>query len=452
MVELRKPAIRFALLGLFSALLVPACGDPYPKFSFNPGYYLTASTASFSATQGGADPQDQIVRLISPTHFRLTQSGWTATSDQPWLTVSPPSGTIVPGRRVPITLAVHLPAPQVEGWIGATSTVGAPAPREDHDAAWTGSRMVLWGGEQNGTKLSTGGLYDPVLDQWTGATSMVGAPSVRTLHTLVWTGSEVIVWGGSTGTQPSPGSTYYGDGYRYNPATDAWLGTISTAGAPSPRSLHAAVWAGTWMIIWGGYDGAGLLNTGGIFDPATDTWIGSLSTVNAPTPRLHHVAVWTGTRMIVWGGQDATGDVNDGKSYDPTTDQWTPISSVGAPTPRQAATAIWTGQEMVVWGGSVLSGTRNAVNSGARYSPAMDAWVGATPTTGAPTARQSHSAVWTGTRMVVSHGASPAAGFFDTGGIYQPPISGVGTYTATVTVQPPAGPPLILPVTLTVAP
>src|SRR5207244_2721627 len=116
-----------------------------------------------------------------------------------------------------------------------------------------------------------------------------------------------------------------------------------------------------------------------------------------------------------------TGNMNDGKRYDPGLDQWTPITSTGAPTARQAATAVWTGSEMVVWGGNDGSGS---VNTGGRYDPLQDAWVGATTTTGAPTARQSHSAVWTGSRMVVSHGASSAAVFTDTGGIYQPPISG----------------------------
>ena len=34
--------------------------------------------------------------------------------------------------------------------------------------------------------------------------------------------------------------------------------------------------------------------------------------VNAPTARSLHTAVWTGTEMIVWGGYDGTTDLTRG--------------------------------------------------------------------------------------------------------------------------------------------
>ena len=56
------------------------------------------------------------------------------------------------------------------------------------------------------------------------------------------------------------------------------------------------------MIVWGGYDGS-YLNTGGKYNPDTDSWTAT-STTNAPTARELHTAVWTGSQMIVWGGWD----------------------------------------------------------------------------------------------------------------------------------------------------
>src|SRR5262249_52839289 len=99
--------------------------------------------------------------------------------------------------------------------------------------------------------LDTGGRYDPLTDTWV-ATSIGGG--ARYLHTAVWTGSEMIIWGGQFG-----GST----GSRDDPATDTWApGT--TSGAPEPRMLHTAVWTGTEMIVWGGAWGyPDPLNTGG---------------------------------------------------------------------------------------------------------------------------------------------------------------------------------------------
>ena len=70
-------------------------------------------------------------------------------------------------------------------------------------------------------------------------------------------------------------------------------------------------------------------------------------------------------------------------------------------------TAVWTGSEMIVWGGLT---TAAALNTGGRYDPATDSWT-ATSTTNAPEARYYHTAVWTGTGMIVwgGDGATSAA-------------------------------------------
>ena len=47
------------------------------------------------------------------------------------------------------------------------------------------------------------------------------------------------------------------------------------------------------------------LNTGGRYNPSTDSWTAT-STTNAPSARDDHTAVWTGSEMIVWGGYDGT--------------------------------------------------------------------------------------------------------------------------------------------------
>ena len=94
----------------------------------------------------------------------------------------------------------------------------------------------------------------------------------------------------------------------------------------------------------------GYVNTGGSYDPSTDTWA-STSTAGAPSARDYHTAVWTGSEMVVWGGSDLpAGYLNTGGRYDPSTDTWASTSTAGAPAARQEHTAVWTGSEMVVWG------------------------------------------------------------------------------------------------------
>jgi hypothetical protein len=40
----------------------------------------------------------------------------------------------------------------------------------------------------------------------------------------------------------------------------------------------------------------------------------------------------------------------DGARYDPKTDTWSSLSITDAPTPRAEHSAVWTGSEMIVWG------------------------------------------------------------------------------------------------------
>src|SRR6266550_1022402 len=67
-----------------------------------------------------------------------------------------------------------------------------------------------------------------------------------------------------------------------------------------------------------------------------------------------------------------------------TENTWTATS--GPPDGRVGHTAVWTGSEMIVWGGS---GNTNGLNTGGRYNPITNSWT-ATSTINAPNARQNH--------------------------------------------------------------
>ena len=55
--------------------------------------------------------------------------------------------------------------------------------------------------------------------------------------------------------------------------------------------------------------------------------------------------------MIVWGGFNGSSFLNTGGRYNPSTDSWTATSTTNAPAARESHTAVWTGSEMIVWGG-----------------------------------------------------------------------------------------------------
>jgi len=69
--------------------------------------------------------------------------------------------------------------------------------------------------------------------------------------------------------------------------------------------------------------------------------------------------------MIVWGGYDSTLYYNTGGRYNPSADTWTATSMTNVPVARDTHTAVWTDSEMIVWGG--IDSNVNRLNTGGRY-------------------------------------------------------------------------------------
>jgi N-acetylneuraminic acid mutarotase len=270
--------------------------------------------------------------------------------------------------------------------------------------------MIIWGGAG-----ITGGRYSPSTDSWIPTSTEADVPLSRNSHTAVWTGTEMIIWGGFVSYQGDSNS-----GGRYDPELDLWAPTSAGSNVPSPREGHTAVWTGKEMIVWGGlWMFNGISNTGGKYDPSTDSWIPTSMGTSAPSSRWCHTAVWTGTEMIIWGGFYGTDSIfNNGARYEPSTDSWISTSSgPNVPSHRRDHTAIWTGTEMIVWGG-VTGHDPLGTNTGGRYTPSTDSWNSTSIAANAPAGRWWHTAIWTGSEMIVWGGY--ADGFLISGGIYRP--------------------------------
>jgi N-acetylneuraminic acid mutarotase len=315
--------------------------------------------------------------------------------------------------------------PRTDSWIPTTTGMSVPVSRIWHTAVWTGTEMIVWGGRTGSypafSALNTGGRYNPLTDSWTPTSTGAHVPEAREFHTAVWTGSEMIVWGGIPEYEPIAFST----GGRYDPLTDSWIQTSTGADVPSGRAGHAAVWTGTEMIVWGGGDFYASFGSGGRYNPATDSWIPTFQGVGVPMARTGHTGVWTGAEMIIWGGSGGNSYFNTGGCYDPSTDSWSPTSTgANVPSARTGHTAVWTGTEMIVWGGNIPSAP-GYTNIGGRYNPSTDSWLPTSAGANVPDARDRHSTVWTGTEMIVWGGESyddVATYFyhFNTGGRYDP--------------------------------
>src|SRR5205814_406216 len=113
---------------------------------------------------------------------------------------------------------------------------------------------------------------------------------------------------------------------------------------------------------------------------------------------------------------------------------WVNTGNSNAPSSRAGHTAVWTGSEMIVWGGARCNSflATCLLNTGGRYVPGIDSWI-ATSTANAPEGRTSHTAVWTDNEMIVWGGES-SSGNLNSGGRYNPSTD---SWTPTSTTNPP---------------
>jgi N-acetylneuraminic acid mutarotase len=245
----------------------------------------------------------------------------------------------------------------------------------------------------------------------------------------------MIVWGGYNSV---PVAVYYNDGGRYDPALDTWAATSTAGSVPSARDRASAVWTGSKMIIWGGSGAGGIVATGGLYDPDANSWSTTSTGANVPTARIGQTAVWTGSKMIVWGGYIGSypGTFDDGGIYNPTTDTWAALAAGGSsPAARHLHSAVWTGSKMIIWGG--VNDSVNEINTGAVYDPSTGLWSATSTAGAAPSVREGQSAVWTGSKMIIWGGrlslGMGAYTYYQDGAMYDP----VGnSWTATSTADP----------------
>jgi N-acetylneuraminic acid mutarotase len=253
------------------------------------------------------------------------------------------------------------------------------APRAFHSAVWTGSRMIVWGGTSSAYMprrtrrlLADGAAYDPRRDRWRAIPA--GPLRPRSGHLAVWTGSRMIVWGGEVAGRNRSAGPLARDGAAYDPVRRTWERIAAAPVRWMPNSQ--AFWIGDLMVIWTG-------RTVMTYRPATDRWEPNrwIRWPRSPlSNRMGSVAAWTGEELLVWGGpQGPCGDCapkersgrprtpTDGAAFDPLTGSWRllPPSPLTA-RDRHVAVGLGGGRAFV-WGGC-CRGSRQLAD-GALYRP-----------------------------------------------------------------------------------
>lgn len=321
------------------------------------GGYLGSST--YTNTGGIYDPQTDSWSSTSTTSAPSARSDhsciWTGSKMVVW-------------GGYPETNTGGIYDPANDTWV-ATSLASAPLARWGHTAVWTGTQMIVWGGEHglvnSGTYYANGGIFNPQSNSW-APISTTNAPSARIYNFVAWSGSRMLVWGGTSGAGGSgcDDMTCLDTGALYDPVGDIWT-TTSQVGAPSKRQIGTVVGTGNKFIIWSGIGPSVMLNDGAVLDPATNTW-SAMTTIGAPAGRYQNAMAWTGSHMIVWGGTYSGTYPTDGGYYDPATDRWTSLPSTVLPGGRYSMYYTWTGAKLLIWGGKLVGGL---TSTGAVLSP-----------------------------------------------------------------------------------
>jgi hypothetical protein len=170
---------------------------------------------------------------------------------------------LTPSARVTPTLLAPSFAPLPKGWIAAPP---GPLPVQDATGTRVGSKIVYWGGGDNGVgalpSYSTkGAVFDVTRRRWA---AMAPSPlSGRTTMATAGSDGVYFVWGGY-----ATGLGYFDDGALYDVVANSWKQV-----APGPLGAQAtvgAVWTGSEFVVVSGpgpHSGSAAA-----YNPATDSW------------------------------------------------------------------------------------------------------------------------------------------------------------------------------------
>ena len=162
--------------------------------------------------------------------------------------------------------------------------------RINHTATLLSSGKVLVaGGANSSSTLSSGELYDPTAGTW----SATGSLAARSNHTAtLLSNGKVLVAGGANG------SSNLSSGQLYDPASGSWSATSSLSG---PRGFHTATLLPNGkVLVSGGSGNSSFLASAELYDSAIGTWAATGSVAAARSS--HTATLLPNGKVLVAGG------------------------------------------------------------------------------------------------------------------------------------------------------
>lgn len=261
----------------------------------------------------------------------------------------------VGSNGLPVTAAspefIEQPLQQDPRWLVSQPM---PGPQSHMAVAAVGLHLYQIGGETAEGITNTVRIYDTSIYQWRAGAPKLTAVADSSAAVLF---GEIYVPGGRTVTSEVTDVVEV-----YSPANNAWRRAVAL---PSPVAGGLALSDGTFLYLFGGWDGNQYLADAYVYDPGSDGWR-PLPPMNRP--RAFAAGGGLANRLYVVGGYDGQEEVADCEYYEPLRNSWSECPPMLQP--RGAAGAAVIFNRLFVLGG----GLNGDVVSGELYDIGSQTW------------------------------------------------------------------------------
>jgi Galactose oxidase, central domain/Kelch motif len=257
-------------------------------------------------------------------------------------------------------------------------------------------KVLIAGGYNGTTSLSSTELYDPVTNKFAAATAtpVMNAARDGATATLLPNGEVLIAGGGN-------GSTVLGSTELYDPATKRFAAAVVAPSMNTARSgAIATLLPNGKVLIAGGYDDGNppSLSSTELYDPTTNTFAPPTSTPSMNDQREYATAtVLPNGKVLIAGGEIYfEGVLYSAELYVPATNTFAPSTSM--PTMNHGhilatATLLANGQVLIAGGQDLVAPhLYNTLNDTELYDPGTNTFALSSSTPLMNTARDSAAA------------------------------------------------------------
>lgn len=191
-------------------------------------------------------------------------------------------------------------------WHNVDQSGQPPASRFGYVSVVHNNFFVVFGGYDGSTWLNDMHQYDFETWTWCAVQATGQIPSIRSCPSWCKEGDSVFVFGGYDGVQRM------NDLFECNLETHTWRQLTCGGAVPSPRYFHACAIYGGRMVTFGGYNGAERLNDMHEYSFATSLWTKlDVSEGDVPSGRSSLISQVYGNSLFIFGGYNGANVLND---------------------------------------------------------------------------------------------------------------------------------------------